>query len=114
MKPSKLSILILLLGAFTSSFSQNTKSSSGRFHLNNVSVAEVDTAPPVIKLVSPDIENGQIYRTQEDQIDIIGEVADQGKIRFVSVNKEVLMVNETGVFVTKLKLKAGMNEVSGG
>ncbi|MCK4745896.1 MAG: caspase family protein, partial [Bacteroidales bacterium] len=40
-----------------------------------------------------------------------GEVTDQGKIRFVSVNREVLPVNKTGVFVTNIKLIAGMNEV---
>jgi len=113
MKPSTLSILILLLGVSTSLYSQNVKSSSGRFHLNNEPVTEVvDTVPPVIKLVTPNLQNGQAYKTDVDHIDIIGEVTDEGKIRFVSINKEVLMVNETGVFVTKLNLIAGMNEVS--
>ena len=105
-------LFFLLLGSCPSLFSQDVKSSSGRFHLNNLPVEEVDTIPPEIKIMSPEVQIGQIYTTQEDQIDIIGEVTDQGKIRFVSVNKEVLVVNETGIFVTRLRLKAGMNEVN--
>jgi len=65
MKPYKLSILILLLGVYTSLYSQNVKSGSGRFHINNEPVKEVvDTVPPVIMLVTPAIQNGQTFKTE--------------------------------------------------
>jgi len=80
--------------------------------LNNEPVAElVDTTAPVITLVAPKVRDGQVLKVEVDHIDLIGEVTDKGKVRFVSVNREVLPVNETGVFVTHLKLIAGMNEV---
>ena len=57
--------------------------------------------------MTPNVEMDRLIKLKMTHIDIIGEVTDEGKIRFVSVNKEVLMVNETGVFVTKLNLRPG-------
>ncbi len=112
MRSVRLLLSILLLVGCSSIYSQIVKSSSGRFHLNNEPVAElVDTTAPVITLVAPKVRDGQVLKVEVDHIDLIGEVTDKGKVRFVSVNREVLPVNETGVFVTHLKLIAGMNEV---
>ncbi len=112
MRPGRLFILILLLVGGISIYSQNVKSSSGRFHLNNEPVAEsIDTTAPVIILLAPKVIKGQVLKVEVDQLDVVGEVSDNGKVRFVSVNREVLLVNETGVFVTSIKLFAGMNEV---
>ena len=112
MKAIKIPIFILLLSGFASLYSQPVKTSSGKFLLNNIPDTEaIDTVPPVIKLVAPAVGGGQIFMTEDDHIDIIGEVTDASKIRFVSVNKEVLLVNETGVFLTSMPALSGQIRV---
>ena len=112
MKSVKLILFLVFFLGYSSLHAQKVKSNTVRFLLNNVPVEEApDTLPPVITIIKPNISVGSILQTELEQIDLIGEVSDESKIRFVSINKEILVVNETGVFVTKLKLKAGENEI---
>lgn len=106
--------LILLAGS-VSSHSQKIKSNTVRFRLNNMASEEMaveDREPPVVRIITPEIREGAIFQTDQEDLDLIGEVRDRGKVRFVSVNKEILMVNETGVFVTSMSLLPGTNELN--
>lgn len=92
---------------------QEVKTVSGRIFLDNMPEKGIrDTLPPTIRIIAPVNPEGGIYHVEDDFIDVIGEVRDQGKIAFVAVNNNPKLVNETGVFVSTIKLKEGMNEVT--
>ena len=104
--------MFCLFWSFCISDAQKVQSNTIRFRLNNVPVEEIlDTIPPVITILKPEINPESSFKTDVDEIDILGEVSDENEIRFVSIDKEVLLVNESGVFVTKLILSAGENEI---
>jgi hypothetical protein len=102
-------ILLLLSGVL---YGQKQQSNTVRFRLNTAAVDSADNEAPRIKLIKPALTRGEVYRADTNRVDIVGEVWDQSKIRFVSINKEILLVNETGMFVTSIFLRAGRNEVS--
>jgi len=52
-----------------------------------------------------------LYVSEEEKVEVIVEVSDQSKIRFVSVNNDIKVVDESGLFVTTLTLKPGDNDI---
>jgi hypothetical protein len=52
-----------------------------------------------------------MYQTDKEEIDLIVEVSDESEIRIVSVNSEMVTLNEHGLFTTRLLLKPGENRV---
>jgi len=112
MKILKYIILLTIIGQFTCGYSQKATSKTVRFRLDtSYPVTIPDTTAPDLKILKPVISQGAIFRTESEQIDLVGEVKDENRIRFVSINKEVLVVNETGVFVTSLNLNNGVNTI---
>jgi len=73
--------------------------------LNNIS----DTEPPVIKIIAPALVDGVRFQTDLKELDLIGEVKDESKIRIVFVNNESRLIDESGVFVSSLYLSPGEN-----
>lgn len=102
-------LFLLLSGTLRA---QKVQSNTVRFRLNTEAVDTLDTDPPEIKLIKPSITRGTEYISQTEKVDIVGEVRDHSRIRFVSVNKEILLINETGMFVTSIYTRAGRNEIS--
>ncbi len=107
----KLIVLIIFLGVISMLQAQRVKSGTAILHVNNAPKEEVDNTPPSLRLITPDIEVGERFHTVRDNLDLVGEVTDKSKIRFISINKEILLENETGMFVTTLNLSAGENEI---
>lgn len=100
-------MLCLFLGECEPLYSQEAESKTVEFLLNNVP----DREPPVIKIISPVLTEDNRYLTDQNEVDLIGEATDESKIRFVSVNTEIRMVNETGIFVSSLFLSPGENQI---
>jgi len=96
---------IPLFAGFSSLYSQEAESNAVEFLLNNIP----DTQPPVIRLLSPEIKTGTTYQTELEEIELIGEVTDESIIRFVSINTDIRVVNETGIFAKSIKLIPGEN-----
>lgn len=103
-------MLLLLCGGFAAASAQKVQSKSARIRLNTKAPV-IDTIPPQVSVLQPLLQPDSKFYTIEGELDLVGEVSDQGKIRFVSINKEILMVNETGVFVSKLRLQEGENRI---
>jgi hypothetical protein len=99
-------IVPLLFGCGTI-FSQEAESKAVGFMLNNTP----DKEPPVINVLSPEIGKDGQFRTQVETIEVIGEVSDRSKIRFVSINTDIRMVNETGIFAKSVTLSPGENRI---
>lgn len=98
-------MLIILMGGYSAIYSQEAESNAVQFRLNNMP----DTQPPVVKIISPVLLDGGRFQTEVEKIDLIGEVEDESKIRFVSVNTEIRLINETGIFASSLSLFPGEN-----
>ena len=82
---------------------QKVKSKPVRFRLDKSSFETIiDTVSPEIEIISPVLFTDSEFHTDKEELDLVGEVSDQSKIRFVSVNRETMVPNETGVFVSKL------------
>ena len=114
---------------FSFLYGQEAESNAVGFDLNNVpgnladtlaeAVSEAvpivvpeklpDTSPPIITILAPEIDNDGRFKTELDKVDFIGEVKDESKIRFVSINSDIRMANETGIFATSLSLLPGEN-----
>ena len=109
---------MVLVAAFLggiSLYAQRVKSNTVKFRLNNLPgetiQSQPDSVPPVINVLEPSLNNEGFYMTENSEIELLGEVTDDSKIRFIAINKEVLTLNKTGIFVTSLKLEPGENPV---
>lgn len=101
-------ILIFIMFVACSVLSaQEGESKAVEFKLNNMP----DTDPPSIKMLSPVFDENRVFRTEEKEVELMGEITDASKIRFVSVNTEIRMVNETGIFAETLSLVPGENQI---
>lgn len=107
MKRAGLYLLIVFFLGFTRVNAQEAESNTVAFKLNNT----VDTQPPQITILSPQIGKDNKYYADLKEIEILGEVKDDSKIRFVSVNTDIRMVNETGIFASLFSLDPGENLV---
>jgi hypothetical protein len=83
------------------------KSNKVGFTLNNIP----DTQPPAIKIITPAIGDQMSHQTDKEEIDLIVEVKDESDIKIVSVNSEMIEVNEYGLFTTRIILLPGENRV---
>ena len=111
----KLFLIFLILHGSVSLLSQEAESNAVRLRLSNLPGKDgkeiEDTQPPSISLLMPDIATDTFFQSDVDEIDLLGEVKDESRIRFVSVNNEIRVVNETGIFATTLRLSPGENQV---
>ncbi len=100
--------IIMLLVLFTACrflHAQEAESKTVVFHLNNAP----DREAPVISILSPSPEAGEHFITELDKVEVIGEVNDASKIRFVSVNTDIKLVDHTGMFASSVSLVPGEN-----
>ena len=105
MKAALLAISVLILWGYSPVHSQEVKSNKVEFNLNNLP----DTLPPDIKIITPVMGTGMNYMTENERIDLIGEIKDESEVKFISVNSEIKPINESGVFSASLRLYPGMN-----
>jgi len=100
-------ILILLLPGLEFLYSQEVESSFVEIHLNNLP----DTVAPAIRILSPVSRGDRSFQTVKEEFNIIGEITDESEIKLVSVNSQLIQVNELGVFTTRIRLIPGRNHV---
>lgn len=98
-------LLMLLNGGMA--LSQEARSKTVEFKLNNA----VDRVPPQIKILSPALVEGEHLLSVDGKVELIGEVTDASKIRFVSINTDIKMVDESGIFASIVSLLPGENRI---
>lgn len=87
---------------------QQVESKAASIRISNLKQKDL---PPRINLITPSVSEGGIYASQEDVIDLIGEVKDQGGVKFVSVNSDIRSLNNAGIFSARIQLEPGENTV---
>jgi len=105
-------LIVLLVGQ--EMHAQELKSDKVKFRLNNSSGSAndgTDTDPPVIEIISPVDQEGHIFRSSVQKIDLIGQVRDRSGISFVSIDSKMAEVNEKGLFTQSILLEPGMNAI---
>ena len=99
-----MAILVTMSSAL---MAQEAESRAVKFRLNNVP----DREGPTIQIHAPVMEESDLYKTEKQEVEVIGEVKDASKIRFVSVNNDIKVVDGSGLFASTLTLSPGENEV---
>lgn len=109
------SLICLMAVGATSLFSQELKSNKVSFKVEPPPSEETqyfpDNSPPVIKIIHPNIRQGNYYKCQISELDLIGEITDESGIKFVTVNSDIRKLNEEGIFSTRVKLEPGINQL---
>lgn len=70
-----------------------------------------DKTKPSINIVTPAIEIGSVYKTQEAKLTLMGNITDESGISYVAVNSKLQQMSEDGTFVTDIELSEGMNNI---
>jgi len=108
MKNIGLGFLVFMMAAISPLLAQQVESKRASIRISNLEKKEL---PPEISLITPSIQAGGVFSSPEDVIDLIGEVKDQGGVKFVSVNSDIRSLNNAGVFSARIKLEPGENTV---
>ncbi len=74
--------------------------------------ALIDTQPPLITIVSPDIKRGLKVFAKESKIVVAGRATDKSGVASVAVNGVMAKLNEQGEFFAEILLKPGENHIT--
>ena len=108
----------ILIFFFICSFvqAQVVKSEKTYLKLNNKPKKEPvernDKTSPEILIISPRVKEGEKYKSNTPEINLIGRATDESGVSSVIINSEIKEFSEAGVFTGKLTLKPGDNEVT--
>ena len=96
-------------------YSQELRSTKSTILINNLKVEEKivpDTAPPLIKIISPILEEDKI-KTENPEITVIGKITDsESGINRIFINSKKFELSEDGLFAQDILLKKGKNKIS--
>jgi hypothetical protein len=120
MRKKNVVLILLLLTACSFTRAQVVKSEKSYLHVNNIPEKEVvkevaravDRTPPEIKIVSPEPDTSGIILTATSEINIIGKVTDAGGVSSFILNGELKELSATGIFVARIALVPGKNEIT--
>lgn len=108
--------MMLVLLIFTqNNYAQEISSGKSTIFINNYPVETFetpDTTPPEIKFISPEITSGEPVKSKEAEITFIAKISDnKSGINRIIFNSEKYPLPEDGLFVQKVLLKKGINNV---
>lgn len=109
----KISLLFcILVFGFSFVSAQVVSSKKATIHINNKPKIETDRTPPVITLVSPDIKREAKPMVNESVLNLIGKVSNKSRINSLFINEEKTEVPNDGIFMARIPLMPGDNEIS--
>ena len=104
-RPYLIAGIFLLMGTVLSG--QEMESKSVVFHLDN----KPDREAPEVHILSPRVDENNLFKTDVAEIELLGEVKDKGMIKFLTVNSRITEISSSGNFAELLKLNPGVNIV---
>lgn len=108
-----LGVLLILVLIVSSINAQVVESEWSTIHINNKKVRglieNVDSIPPVLDFISPKVRDGESFKTEYEEITLIGKVTDESGVPTMIVNSKNILPNSNGLFKEKYRLKRGIN-----
>ncbi len=71
-----------------------------------------DSIPPQLSLISPQVRPGEIYKTDQGKLTLIGKASDEASPVTLLINSKSILPNSKGIFREDVLLKKGKNEYS--
>lgn len=106
---------VLLLLAFQCMPAQDIEGNTVVFRLSNLPEPDVEEADllqgEIFSIVSPQIQNGDYYSSDNEEVEIFGKVNPDAAISLLSINSEMVEINQSGAFTTILHLEPGENRI---
>ena len=103
----------LLLIIFQICSAQTITSGKSSIHVNNKKEEKpVDSLPPLIKIISHDLIEEEIFEVKENELNIIGKVSDDSGVKTLFINAEPETLADGDVFVSNITLEEGENKFS--
>jgi hypothetical protein len=94
---------------------QKVRSKTSSININTIKIEEKiipDTIPPVIKIITPEVVQGEKIRSSKPEITIIGKITDSGSgINRIFINSEKFTLTEDGLFAQNIPLEKGDNKI---
>jgi len=112
MRTKSFFFMFLLIFCFSVTQAQVVSSKKATIHINNKPKIETDITPPTITLVSPDIKRETKPTIEENILNLIGKVSDKSGINSLFINEEKTEVPNDGIFMARIPLMPGDNEIS--
>ncbi len=72
----------------------------------------IDSIPPVISMISPQVRVNEKFETSTQKLTVIGKVTDNLSIKSLLINSREVIPNSSGIFSSEVILKEGLNNVS--
>jgi hypothetical protein len=116
MKSTKYILIILLLFYSSLLHAQVVKSErSSSIQLNPkpraVEIKDIDTIVPTIKIISPAINETEIFQMSSPELTLIGQAIDKSGVSSIIVNGTIMETSESGIFSIKVPVNPGENEI---
>ena len=107
--------IIFLFNFYSFLHAQEIRSQKSTILINNLKVEEEiipDTTPPLIKIISPLLEEDEIS-TNDAELTVIGKITDaKSGINRVFINSESFSLSEDGLFTKEIFLEKGQNKIN--
>ena len=110
----RICFLILMVSLINlNAISQVVGSEKSSIHIKTKKEVELlDKLPPVITIMSPNLSEEEIITSQDNNINIIGEVTDESEIKTLFINGKSTELADDNLFVSEISLDEGDNEIS--
>jgi hypothetical protein len=115
---TKYLLLVCLLLTIQSGFilqAQRTRSGKSSIHINNIQIDKTtaDTTPPLLVILSPEIERNDRIKSSLPEITVMGKITDdESGVSRIFVNSEECNLTENGLFIRKIPLNKGDNIIN--
>ncbi len=96
-------------------YPQVTESGWSTIIINNKvqkQIIYIDSLPPVLLMISPQVRVNEIFITNSKKLTVIGKVTDNNGISTLLINSRDVITNPSGIFSEDIILKEGINTLS--
>ena len=109
----KFSFLLIFVLITHSLYSQIIESDWSTIHINNKKQVKGiinDSIPPVLSFISPQVREGDVFKTNQKKCTLIGKVIDDSGVTTLLINSKSVIPNTRGIFKEDVFLEKGINK----
>jgi hypothetical protein len=116
MKKIILMLVLLIASVYILQCQETVSSGKSKIRISNAGIPEPrivpDTAPPLIKILTPEFRSDEKIACSKPEINILGRITDDiSGVDHLFINAEECVLSKDGLFVKMIPLKKGDNTV---